>query len=495
MSGGQERQDPLGDPVETVPALVVGGGVGGLNAARTLTELGVPALLLEARARCGGLVFGAKLGEVWVDLGAESFAKRSVYTADLCRSLGLEVMDPSGQSWIWSHHDGGHAFAIPHGVLGVPTSLDDPDVIAALSPEGLERAREDLTLHPEVGSDALDLASLVEARLGREVLDRLVTPVAGGVHSAHPSRLAADTVAPGLRDALAREGSLVRAAAAQRAAAPPGSVVSSVRGGLFRLADALVDRIHAGGGDVLTQKVVTRLARDGDHWLVTVENRRPAAQPWLPGEPDGEPFTLRTPLLVVAADGRAALDLLRGVPDLGIGDWELPRGADLAQVTIAVEHPGLDAGPRGSGLLVTPPAPGDEPRVQAKALTHYSIKWPWVVADQPVHVLRVSYGRAGDPTPEPTLAQALADASVLLGVDLTVEHVRGTTTIRYANSLPPQSPAHRARVAQLQAVVDQLPGFAITGAWFAGTGLAAVLPHGEAVARRLVERSVKEDTA
>ena len=63
MTGGHERQDPLGEAVETVPALVVGGGVGGLNAARTLTELGVPALLLEARARCGGLVFGAKLGD------------------------------------------------------------------------------------------------------------------------------------------------------------------------------------------------------------------------------------------------------------------------------------------------------------------------------------------------------------------------------------------------------------------------------------------------
>ncbi len=38
MSGGHERQDPLGEAAETVPALVVGGGVGGLNAHTNKTD-------------------------------------------------------------------------------------------------------------------------------------------------------------------------------------------------------------------------------------------------------------------------------------------------------------------------------------------------------------------------------------------------------------------------------------------------------------------------
>lgn len=476
-----------------VPSVVVGGGIGGLQAAHTLAGAGLEPLLLEARGTCGGLVFGAPIGGVWVDLGAESFAKRSRATAALCADLGLDVVDPSGGSWVWSHRRPagspevrpGYAFRIPHGVLGIPTDLEDPLLREVLSPEGLTRAREDLTMGPDAGADAADLATLVETRLGAEVLVRLVDPIAGGVHSAHPSSLAVDVVSPGLRAAMAREGSLVRAAAALRASAPAGAVVSSASGGLFTLPRALTGRIGELGGTVASRRLVTAIERDGDVWRVTHHEAGRAPDPADPPVPTGEPEVVTTPRLVVALDGRAALDLLRTVPDLVIGDWELPRGADLAQVCIVLDEPALDAGPRGSGLLVTPEPEGEDRRVACKAITHYSIKWPTVVAGTGRHVLRVSYGRAGVPTPEPTLAGALADASVLLGVDLREESVAGHAVIHFPNSLPPQTPEHRERVAALTDRLAALPGLAITGAWFAGTGLAAVIPHAEKVATEL----------
>ena len=468
-----------------VASVVIGGGIGGLQAAHTLAKLGLSPLLLEARGSCGGLIFGAPIGGVWVDLGAESFAKRSVATAELCRELGLDVVDPSGGSWLWSHRDGGFGVRIPHGVLGIPTDLDDPIVVSLLSAEGLARAREDLTMGPEAGADAADLASLVVARLGEEVLTRLVDPIAGGVHSAHPSELAVDVVSPGLREALAREGSLVGAAAALRASAPAGAVVSAAVDGLFTLPRALTARIDELGGTVAGRRIVTAIARSGDAWAVTHHEAGRAPDPADPPVPVGEAEIVTTDRLVVALDGRAALDLLRTVPELAIGDWELPRGADLAQVCIVLDAPELDSGPRGSGLLVTPDAEGEQRRVACKAITHYSIKWPGVVAGTGKHVLRVSYGRAGVPTLEPTLVDALADASVLLGVDLTREQVVGHAVIHFPNSLPPQTPVHRARVAELTERVAGLPGFAVTGAWFAGTGLAAVIPHAERVAKEL----------
>lgn len=472
--------------IETLDAVVVGGGVAGLVAAYRLSQNGLAVTVFEARGRPGGLVFGDDLGGITVDLGAESFAKRVPAAAALCRELGLEVLDPVGQSWIWSHRpspdhpDGlpGYAFKLPHGVLGIPSSLDDPGVLAALSPAGLARARHDLTMGPEVGADCADMASLVETRLGREVLDRLVTPVAGGVHSADPSLLAVDVIAPGLRQRMRDEGSLVRAAAAQRRSAPPGAIVSSVAGGLYRLPAELSRRITAAGGDIWTKTLVTGITRDGDDWLVTIDAALDAGEPHQLGAPAGEPFTLRTPRLIVALDGRPALEMLRPLTELTIGDWMLPQGADLAAVDVSIDNPSLDVGPRGSGLLVTPPACDDEPRVRCKALTHYSIKWPWVREKQPLHVLRLSY-------PDPTWAsvsQAVADASVLLGVELDLAQVRGSHVVRFPNGLPPHTPAHRARVAELQVAARQLPGFAVTGAWVAGSGLAHVIPHAEQAA-------------
>ena len=474
-----------------VPSIVLGGGIGGLQAAHVLAKAGLAPLLLESRGTCGGLVFGAPIGGVWVDLGAESYAKRSVATAELCREVGLEVVDPSGQSWLWSHRPApgtdapGHAVRIPHGVLGIPTDLDDPIVVGLLSPEGLRRAREDLTMGPGPGSEADDLAGLVTARLGEEVLTRLVDPIAGGVHSAHPSQLSVDIVSPGLRDALAQEGSLVRAAAALRAAAPPGAVVSSAADGLFTLPRAMVTRIAELGGTVATRRVVTAIERDGDTWRVTHHEAGRAPDPADPPVPVGEPEVVTTDRLVVALDGRVALDLLRPLADLAIGDWELPRGADLAQVCLVLEASELDAGPRGSGLLVTPDPEGAERRVACKAVTHYSIKWPGVVAGTGKHVLRVSYGRAGVPTPEPTLAEALADASVLLGTELTPQQVVGHAVVHFPNSLPPQTPAHRVRVDDLTQRLAVTPGLAITGAWFAGSGLAAVVAHATRAAEEL----------
>lgn len=478
-------------------AIVVGGGIGGLQAAHTFAKAGLSPLLLEARGTAGGLVFGAPIGGVWVDLGAESFAKRSREVMDLCTELGLDTVDPAGSSWIWSHRrrpgsgqsdpDGqpGHALPIPHGILGIPTSLDDPVVAAALSPVGLERARQDLTMGPLPGADAMDLASIVETRLGVEVLDRLVDPIAGGIHSTHPSRLQIDIVTPGLREALARVGSLVGAAAQLRAAAPTGSVVAAPAGGMFTLPRAMCARIDQLGGEVATNRVVTAIDRDGDAWRVTYYAAERAAHPADPPVPVGPPITETTTRLVVALDGRAALDLLRGVDHTAVGDWSLPRGADLVQVCIALADDRLDAGPRGSGLLVTPHLEGESPRVTCKALTHYSYKWPLVVANSGLHVLRISYGRAGVPTPEPTLSGALADASVLLGIDLAVSSLAGHAVIHFPNSLPPQSPAHRTRVCALNNWLATQPGLGITGAWFAGTGLAAVVPHATLIAEGL----------
>lgn len=480
-------------------AIVVGGGVAGLNAAHRLAAHGVRPLVVEARGQVGGLVFGRKVGDGWVDLGAESYAKRSRYVTALCAELGLVTVDPAAGSWIVDP-DREVSYPIPHGVLGIPASLDDPAVAAALSPAGLARARADLTMGPDAGADAADLATLVETRLGREVLDALVAPVAGGIHSASPHLLAPDAVAPGLVARLRATGSLVAAAAEQRAAAPAGAVVSAVEGGMFLLADALRDRIERLGGDVATEQLVTAVRPWAGGWQVDVAARRRPADPWLPGLPDGEPTTLTTPLLVVALDGREALDLLRPLPELGIGDWRLPDGADLVQVTIALDDPRLDAAPRGSGCLVVAPAPTPVPSssaaasatatatatVRAKALTHYSAKWPWARRASGQHVLRVSYGRAGVPTPEPTTGEALRDASTLLGLELDPLSVRGATTIHFANALPPHTPEHRARVAQLQRDVEQLPGLGVTGAWVAGSGLAGTLPHAEATARRLL---------
>ena len=153
-----------------------------------------------------------------------------------------------------------------------------------------------------------------------------------------------------------------------------------------------------------------------------------------------------------------------------------------------IDAPALDAHPRGTGVLVAAGTPG----VTAKALTHVSAKWEWVAeaAGAGRHVIRLSYGRAGEVNPAAGLddaelqALALRDASALLGVDLAVGAVRGFARTVWGDTLSPATIGAQARVVGVRDVVADTPGLEVTGAWLAGTGLASVIPDALGAASR-----------
>ncbi|GAA4716494.1 protoporphyrinogen oxidase [Isoptericola chiayiensis] len=482
---------------QRVDAVVVGGGIGGLVAARTLIDRGLQTVVLEASTRLGGPVRGGSfesLPRVPLDLGAESFAARGGAVTELADELGLDVVAPAGlPAWGYA---AGRAFPLPAaGVLGIPAVPWAPDVRRAIGWPGVARAALDRVLPRQVGARAEDLGSLVRARLGARVTDRLVAPVAAGVHSAPLERLAVSTVAPGLLDRFAVEGSLTRAVGALRAAVPAGSAVRGIDGGIHTLVEALAGEIAASAEDWtdspttdatgpihtalrLGHEVVEIERSDDGDWVV----RTRATSAGVRGG-RGSVHTTVAPRLVVTTP--AVAPLLE--PWTGV----VPRpeaGADVHLVTLLLEAPELDAAPRGSGMLVAPAS--DSSQVRAKALTHATAKWPWLAdrvraaAGEGFHVVRLSYGRLGEPTVAPDADEAARDASGLLGVPLT-DRVVDHLVQRWDGALPPPTPAYRADVAALSAAVGRTPGLATTGGWVAGTGLAAIVGHAQAAVEGL----------
>ena len=407
--------------------VVVGGGIAGLVAARELAIGGLSVTLLEASAVLGGRVARHTVAGIELDAGVESFATRggtvAAFTAELGLGDAIVTPNPAGG---WLQRASREAVPLPKtGLLGIPGVPLARDVIAVIGARGAIRAELDALLPGSVASKEHNLGRLVRRRMGRRVLDELVAPIVTGIHSRHPDELDVDAVAPGLRQALLHEGSLARAVLALRDAAPAGSAVAGIDGGIYRLVQALRADLDEAGVTVRTGVRVSGV----DRGQVTLDG--------------GE--VRSTGHVVLAAR-------LRTEP---AGQIEL--AGEIVLATLVVDSPELDAAPRGTGLLVAAGAPG----IRAKALTHSTAKWSWLAerAGSHRHVLRLSYNNVpADGLQE----QARADAEKLLGVRLAPETVAGFARVAWPLA------AGTARLIE---------GVTRVGESVSGTGLAAVIAH------------------
>lgn len=461
-------------------ALVVGGGISGLIAARELAQTGLRTTLLEATETWGGCVGRHEVAGLTLDSGAESFATRSSAVADLAAELGLAgniVAPHPGGAWV-QLPDGPRELP-KTGVLGIPANPWDPEVRRSLGLSGSLRASLDKFLPSSVGTtaDVSSVSALVRARMGRRVLERLVEPVVGGVHSADPGLLDVDMVAPGLRAGITRHGSLAAAVAAQRkgsgvqgsgvqgAAAKAGSAVAGLKGGMHTLVAALVADLRRRGVELVPGTRADAAARTPRGWRIAA----------------GEE-TYDADVLVIALDGPSAVGLLEDAVPALTGHRPGP-GPEVKLVTLVVNLPELDARPRGTGILVAPQTAG----IRAKALTHATAKWDWLAAEAGPgrHVVRLSYGRGDSSSPAgqapaegsdaALLDIALQDASALLTVPVKAGDLAGWDVVSWAGALPFAAVGHRQRVADVRRICSGTEGLLMVGGWLAGNGLAAVV--------------------
>ncbi|MCB5165560.1 protoporphyrinogen oxidase [Streptomyces bambusae] len=458
------RPDPGGAPGRV---LVIGGGIAGLAAAHRLVGAGAQVTLLEASGRLGGKLYAGELEGRPVDLGAESMLARRPEAVELARAVGLgDALQPpaTATATLWTR---GALRPMPTGhVMGVPGDLAPLAASGVLTDEGLRRTAQDAELPAtEIGEDVA-VGAYVAARLGREVVDRLVEPLLGGVYAGDAYRISMRAAVPNLFEAARTHRSLgegVReiqraAAAAPRAAGP---VFQGIDGGIGRLPQAVAAACRAAGADLRTGTAVRELTRTADGWRAVT-----AA---------GEVLEAAAVVLAVPAGPAAAL--LAGTAPAAAAELRTVEYASMALVTMAFRRTDLPAaltGPgAGSGFLV-PPVDGRT----IKASTFSSNKWAWTgKAGGDLFLLRTSVGRHGD---ERDLAR---EDGELVGISLTdlgeavglaAEPVAATVT-RWDGGLPQYPVGHLARVARIRAGAAAVPGLAVCGAVYDGVGIPAVI--------------------
>lgn len=449
--------------------VVIGAGIGGLAAAHRLLDRGVRVTVVEASDRVGGKLLPGEIAGARVDLGAESMLARRPEAVALAREVGLtdRLQAPAtATASIWTR---GALRPMPKGhVMGVPGTASA--LSGVLSDEGLHRIERDTDLpRTEVGDDVA-VGEYVAARLGREVVDRLVEPLLGGVYAGDAYRISMRSAVPQLFQAAKTHDSLTeavrgiqeRAAAAQQT----GPVFMGIEGGVGQLPLAVAESVRARGAEILTGTPVTELRRSGaSGWRVVAGDRVLDA--------DG---------VIVAVPAPVAAELLRPEAPGAAAELGAVEYASMALITLAYRRADIEL-PEGSGFLV-PPVDGHT----IKASTFASQKWGWIADENPdVLVLRTSVGRYGETTILEREDAGLVDVSrhdlrEATGLDATPLETRVT---RWSDGLPQYPVGHHARVARIREHVGKLPGLAVCGAAYDGVGIPATIASAYAAVERL----------
>lgn len=442
--------------------VVIGGGIAGLAAAHRLLATGLRVTLLEATDRLGGKLMTGGIAGTQVDLGAEAMLARRPEAVDLARAVGLgDRLQPpaTATAAVWTR---GELRPMPKGhVMGVP---GDPAALGGvLSPEGLARIAQERDLTPTAVGDDVAVGAYVADRLGREVVDRLVEPLLGGVYAGDVYRLSMRAAVPQLFELARQGGSLLdgvqriqRQAAAQQQTGP---VFQGIDGGIGTLPDAVADAVRAGGGEILTATPVLGLTRTADGWGVRTDTRVITA--------DG---------IVLATPAWSASTLLAVESPAASVELASVEYASMALVTLAFRR--SDVAATGaldgrSGFLV-PPVDGRT----IKASTFSTHKWKWVADAAPdLFVLRTSVGRYGEEDHLHREDTELVDVSLRDLAEATGLAAKpvDTEVTRWIGGLPQYPVGHLTRVARIRDEVAELPALRVCGAVYDGVGIPACI--------------------
>ncbi len=261
-----------------VDVAIVGGGIGGLTAARVLNERGVPFVLLEASDSFGGVIRSERESGFSWEAGPDAILAQKPEGIALCRELGLgERLVPTNPVtkavYVLRR---GRLHPLPDGMmLAVPTRVMPFLTSGLFSWPGKVRMGLDLVIPRRRDNGDESIASFLRRRFGQESVDLLGEPLLAGIHSGDPERLSMKATFPRFVEMERRSGSLIRALmfVGRPPHGSPGSAFYSLDGGLTSLIEALVGRLPV--ASLRPSSPVTSVGRAGETFRIEIAGHDP----------------------------------------------------------------------------------------------------------------------------------------------------------------------------------------------------------------------------
>jgi len=442
---------------------IVGGGISGLTAAHSLHTRG-PELkvgIFERKNRFGGILHTRNENGFLFETSADSFITDPPAALELCEQLGLadQLLSTRASGRGAQVLFEGRLMPVPAGfqIMG-PRRLWPLITSPLLSWKGKLRACCEPWIPRRKGQADESLAAFATRRLGKEVFERLVAPLVGGIYTADPEQLSMEAALPRFVAMEQNFGSLYRGMRARARkdrsktdeSAARYSLFAAPRNGIEQMLRTLREQLPEDSLHVGT--TVTELAPSQEHaWELVTDNENR--------------YTARH--LILATPAFAAADLIEACEPELAGELRKIPYAGCAVACLGYAKNQFAKIPLSFGMVVPP-----QENRQILAASFSSNKFAGRCPDDHL-LIRVFLGGAGreailEKNDEEIVATAHNELAELLSI-------RGVPTChqlsRWERSMPQYHVGHAQLVAGIENRVSRAVNLTLIGNAYHGVGI------------------------
>ncbi len=466
--------------------IIVGGGISGLAAAYHIQERlskddkPPTCTLIDDQKRLGGKILTERHNGFIIEAGPDSFITQKPWALDLCKKLGLtDRLIPTNQEQKKIYvYAGGRLHPLPEGlVLMVPTRLVPFLASSLISPLGKLRMAMDLFIPARKDTSDESLADFARRRLGQEALDKIVEPLMAGIYVGKAETLSLASTFPRFRDLEKEYGSLIRGLMAKRGETArkseaerqsPLSMFMTLKGGVGEMAEALVTKLDRIRLEIGKRVREVRPSRQTDTAYEVVMEDSTSMM--------ANAVILTTPAFVTAS----LIETLN--PSLAQELRQIPY-VSTATLSLAYKQSECRHPMDGYGFVVA----RNEGR-KIMACTWTSTKFP-NRAPKDHTLIRCFVGGEGqgplvDLDDEAMVQMVREELKITMGMDAPPIFTR---VYRWRQANPLYNVGHLDRMARLETLLKQHPGFFLTGSAYYGVGIPDCIHEGTRTAQQALE--------
>lgn len=460
--------------------VVIGGGITGLSTAYYLRQqakerqLSLQITLVEADRRLGGKIKTAHEGPFIMETGADSIVARKLNTTSFMDDLSLQkdvVYNATGKSYLYTN---GQLNLIPEDtIFGIPMSIESLAKSELISAEGKVEALKDFYTVNETFTKHDSIGLFLERFLGKELVEKQISPVLSGVYSGRLNELTIASTLPYLLDYKNKYGSIIQGLSENRHLFNTGeSKFLSFQNGM----STLIDQFETNLSDARIIKGVKaeKISKGLEQYEVRLADQT----------------ILNADYVVIGAIHSAAQTLLRD-EELD-ADFNQLKNNSLISVYLGFDLPDNLLPKNGTGFITT-----NSDDVVCNACTWTSKKWDHTSKDNRV-LVRLFY-KSSDPA-YPSLIKMTDDQlkqvalrDIRNSLNVTGEPVVYNVT-KWHDTMPYYHIEHPRIVESLEAKMKRkFPNVLLAGCSYYGVGIVDCVENGKHTANAIIEQLMNEE--